>query len=435
MAGSLKGLPCLVASDGGRVFEIPDLLMTAMKLGTFLQPAAKELIPLPFGSSLFELPGRKPVGYDPARGTWVTIQEYLGRPVTAVAAFLAPAYTQTYRAAFVTEPEAVRLPLFAYTAVGWRNHHFYIPALRVDADIRQDLDQFDQRKIHRRANALLKKHPHNRLVTHLVENCIRRYHCPAAQNLAMARWEAPIPTSPTCNARCAGCISQQPKDSVIATQQRLAFVPTVEEIVAFAVPHLNRADRAVVSFGQGCEGEPLLQGELLVDAVREIRRRTTKGIINLNTNASRPQWVGKLCQAGLDSIRVSLNSSQPLFYDKYFAPKRYTFDDVLQSLGIMRRYGRWISLNYFIFPGFTDHPEEMAHLLPLLRRYGINYIQMRNLNIDPEWYMERLGITGLSAEFIGIKNWMMKIKKEVPFIHFGYYNPPREEMARMGHAG
>jgi hypothetical protein len=84
--------------------------------------------------------------------------------------------------------------------------------------VRQDPEQFDQRLIHRRANALLKKHPRNRLVAHLWKTASYAITCPAAQNWAMGRWEAPIPPAPSCNARCLGCISRQPNGEVSSTQ-------------------------------------------------------------------------------------------------------------------------------------------------------------------------------------------------------------------------
>jgi pyruvate-formate lyase-activating enzyme len=426
--------PQLVVSDGkGQVFEIPHLLMSAMRLDQCLQPKTEECIPLPHGSSLFELPNRHPIGYDPLRREWTTITQYQGQPVYAVAAFLAPAFTQLYRAAFASAANAVRLPLFAYSAVGWRNGKFYTPAVRVDADIRQDIEQFDLRAINRRSTALLKKFPNNRLVVHLVHNCVRSYQCPAAQNWAMGRWEAPIPTSPTCNARCLGCISLQPDKAVSATQNRICFTPTVDEIVSYTVPHLEKAPRAVVSFGQGCEGEPLMQADLLEEAIRAIRKRTSKGIINLNTNAGRPHSVARLCQAGLDSIRVSMNSSQPDFYHRYFSPKGYDFNDVLHSISVMAAARRWISLNYFIFPGLTDHPDEIAQLLPLLKKLCVQCIQMRNLNIDPEWYIEHLQLYDMAPHALGIKKWMQIVKKNNPKLIFGYFNPPLEVMLKNGH--
>jgi len=55
-------------------------------------------------------------------------------------------------------------------------------------------------------------------------------------------------------------------------------------------------------------------------------------------------------------------------------------------------------------------------------------IQTRNLNIDPELYIEELHLLDLSPEFMGIKNWIRHIKKKFPWVKLGYFNPPREKM-------
>jgi hypothetical protein len=111
MARKLIKPPCLVASDGhGQVFEIPELQATGRRLRTLLQPEPGEYLPMPNGSSLFELPGRKPVGFDPVTKKLITVEAYRGVPVNAVAAFLAPAYTQMWHAAFVTDPAPSACP-------------------------------------------------------------------------------------------------------------------------------------------------------------------------------------------------------------------------------------------------------------------------------------------------------------------------------------
>jgi len=425
---SYTSRPWLLASFGdGRVFEIPELEMTAMTLNQVIRPEPDTLIPMPPGSALFELPDRKPIGWDPLKEKNTVVDNYRGRSVCAVATFMAPAYSQIYRAAYQSAENAPTLPLFAYTAAGWMAGAFHATGVRVDADIRQDLAQFDDSRIEQGAQQMLKKYPNNRLVAHLVEHCVRSYHCPAAQNFVLGRWEAPVPTSPSCNARCLGCISKQPPQGVPVTQDRLTFTPTVDEIVAFAVPHLENAARAIISFGQGCEGEPLLQGKMLEETIRAIRRRTDKGTINLNTNACYPEVVEKLCQAGLDSIRVSLNSAQKSLYQAYYSPKDYGFADVLTSMRVIRSHHRWISLNYFIFPGLTDHPAEMEPLQRIIQDYRVDYIQMRNLNIDPEWYIRELNLTSLQGSGMGIKRWMQEIKAHADWIRFGYFNPPKED--------
>jgi pyruvate-formate lyase-activating enzyme len=425
-----KKPPYLVVSDEqGNIFEVPELLMAGMSLQTYRQPAEAELIPIPYGSNLFMLPGRKAIGYDPRKQAFTALKEYRGIPVYAVAAFMAPAYIHFYRSAYETQAGAARLALFCYAAVGWQNGQFYVAGMRIDEDCRQDLQNFDLRLIRKRADNLKRRYPANRLVAHLVEKCVCDYGCPAARNFAMERWECPVPTSPTCNAVCVGCISRQPTQSkVVSTQDRIAFVPTVDEIVEFTVPHLEQAPRAVISFGQGCEGEPLMVSEVIEESIKAIRRRTSKGIINLNTNASRPAAVERLFKAGLDSIRVSLNSAQEAFYNSYYRPRDYTFPDVVASLRFARQYRKWSSLNYMIFPGFTDHPAEIAALELLIRDVKINMIQTRNLNIDPEWYQTEAGLSGLTNEPLGISQWVKLIQSKFPWIKLGYFNPPQEEM-------
>ena len=424
---SKSSIPRLVVSNGsGQIFDVPELAMVGASGAEVRQPKPEEVIHLPFGSNLFELPGRVPLGYDAKRCRVVPLRTVQGQPVVAVAAFMAPAYTQLLRAAYLSENNGPRLSLYAYTAVGWRQGDFWVAGHRVDADIRQDLDQFDEARIEERAHQMLQRFPGNRLVHHLMERCVRRYGCPAARNLALGRWECPVPTSPTCNARCVGCISFQPDGPVCASQDRLDFVPTVDEIVAFTVPHLERAARAIISFGQGCEGEPLLQGALIEEAIRATRQRTDRGTINLNTNGSLPQVVERLCQAGLDSIRVSLNSAQPELYRRYFRPKNYAFEDVVDTLRVVNRFGRWASINYFIFPGLTDGKPELEALMDFIDRTKINLIQMRNLNMDPEWYLETLGADALPKCGSGILSWMRRVKQRYPKIRFGYFNPPKE---------
>ncbi|MBN2411906.1 radical SAM protein [candidate division KSB1 bacterium] len=420
--------PFLVVSDGyGQVFEIPGLEMVGMSINNRYLPFEEELIPMPHGSLLLELPGRKPVGYDRRRDKYIVLEDYEGMPVIAAAAFLAPAYTQLYRAAYVTHDDAVTLPLFAYTPVGWRQDEFWVCAVRVDEDVRQDLALFDAKQIESGARQTLQKYAGNRLIEHLVENCVRRYFCPAAQNFVLGRWECPVPVSPSCNASCIGCISKQPADAVPVTQDRLTFIPTVDEILQFTVPHLEQAQRAVISFGQGCEGEPLLQGELIEEAIRQIRKKTGRGTINLNSNASYPHIIERLCKAGLDSIRVSLNSAREELYEAYYRPHNYTFADVVESIKVARKYHKWISLNYFIFPGLTDNPEEMEALTKLVLDHKIDYIQMRNLNIDPEWYINELNLADRPHHAVGILKWQAQLKAKAPWLRFGYFNPPKEE--------
>lgn len=417
--------PALVYADAeGNLFDWPELEMVG-RSGTRchrLDPG--DWVPLPAGSELFLLPLRLPLGYDVSRKRFQTLAENPmcpGTPVQAVAAFMAPAYTQVYSAAYRTLAGAPLLPLFAYTAVGWHKGRFVAAGFRVDADERQDFRHFDPARIKRNARRRMKQEERNRLIQHLGK-CALTYGCPAARNLFMDRWEAPLPTSPVCNARCLACISRQDREDLCATQDRITFVPTPGEICGVAVPHLHKAPRAVVSFGQGCEGEPLLQSSTIEEAIRQMRRSTGRGTVNLNTNGSLPNEVKKLCEAGLQSIRVSLNSCRPEYYNAYFRPQGYTFEDVKRSLQVMKAHGGFASINYFVFPGFTDETAEWEALNRVIEDTGLDLIQMRNLNMDPEWYLECLEIR--SSQPMGIRKLMDRLKDRFPDLQFGYFNPP-----------
>ncbi|UCF96726.1 MAG: radical SAM protein [Spirochaetaceae bacterium] len=421
---SFKAPSLLFADETGNILDFPDLEMVGASAGRYLRPHPEEWIPMPPGSELFQLPDRLPVGYDPATASIRVLDRnpYTGSPdIRAVAAFVAPAYTQILSTAYQRLPVAALLPLFAYTAVGWLNEGFAVSALRVDEDPRQDSDRFDPADIEKNARRRMRAGKANRLIQHLGK-CALGYSCPAAKNYFLERWEAPLPTSPACNARCLGCISLQQGSGICATQDRIRFVPTPAEIAEVAVPHLQYAPRAVVSFGQGCEGEPLLQADTIAQAIRMMRKATARGTINMNSNASFPDRVGFLREAGLDSMRVSLNSCRPAYYISYYKPKDYNLETVRSSIRVMKSLGGYVSLNYFIVPGFTDERAELEALSELIEQTGIDLIQMRNLNIDPEWYLERIGFQP-DGEAVGISRLLEILEHRFPELRFGYFNP------------
>jgi pyruvate-formate lyase-activating enzyme len=420
----LSGSPFLLYSDGqGNIFEDRTLYAVGRSGWDALPVPEEEWIQLPSGGSLYELPGRKGIGIDVKTG-----EMRLCDKGWAVAAFIPPAHTGLFLAAYETAPDAPTLPLFCYTAAGWQDEKFFVPALRIEADIRQDSEGYDDAKIREGVMELQKHYPHNRLVSHLTNNCALTYHCPAARNFALGRWECPVPSSPACNANCVGCISLQPdEETIVSTQDRLDFKPSIEEIVEFTVPHLETAPYPIVSFGQGCEGEPLLMWETLRDAIKEIRKHTAKGSININTNGSRPDAVRALCEAGLDSIRVSTNSARSHIYTPYYRPNNYVFEDIVESLKIVNSFGGWTSINYFVFPGMTDSFEEYEALRKLIRETGLKMIQWRNFNIDPDWYLGKIGVTD-TGECMGVKTLMQELKAEFPELHYGYFNPPIERI-------
>jgi pyruvate-formate lyase-activating enzyme len=424
MATQLLQTPFLMYSDGnGGIYEDETLYVVGRTGWDAVPIAVEDFIELPSGGQLYELPGRRGIGIDVKTGEMRICEKGW-----AVAAFIPPAHTGLFIAAYETMPDAPTLPLFCYTAAGWHNEVIYVPAVRIEQDIRQECEGYDDDKIEDGVANLLSVYSNNRLVQHLAENCCMTYTCPAARNMFMGRWECPVPVSPACNANCVGCISFQPQEeTIVSTQDRLTFKPTAEEIVEFTVPHLETAPYPIISFGQGCEGEPLLMWETIEASIKEIRKHTQKGSININTNGSMPKAVRRLCEAGLNSIRVSTNSARPEIYTPYYRPNNYTFDDIVESLKVANEFGIWSSINYFVFPGMTDSVAEYEALRKLIRDTNLKMIQWRNFNIDPDWYLGKIAVAD-SGDSLGMKQMLSLIQEEFPDLKFGYFNPPMERI-------
>ena len=416
--------PFLMYSDGkGGIYEDETLYVTGRTGWDAVPVPEDEWILLPEGGQLYELPGRRGIGIDVNTGDMRVCDKGW-----AVAAFIPPAHTGLYIAAYETLPDAPTLPLFCYTAAGWSDEKIYVPAVRIEKDIRQESAGYNDAVIESGTTRLLKSYPDNRLIKHLMENCCMTYTCPAARNLALGRWECPVPISPACNANCIGCISFQPiEETIISTQDRLTFKPTAEEIIEFTVPHLESAPYPIISFGQGCEGEPLLMWETIRESIIEIRKHTQKGSININTNGSKPDAVKALCEAGLNSIRVSTSSAREEIYTPYYRPNNYVFADIVESLKVANSYGAWTSINYFVFPGMTDSIAEYEALRKLISETGLKMIQWRNFNIDPDWYLGKIGVTD-TGECMGMKQMLELIQEEFPDLKFGYFNPSIERI-------
>ena len=425
--------PRLVLSDpAGKIFNHPYLKMAGRSGDRIVLPHPSELTPLPRGSQLFTMPGRIPVGWDeenasftPSETVKIGMKE-LG--CTAVAAFLPPGYVRTLLPATPRESDGPVLPLWAYSSVGWRDGRFWATGILIDPNPHWNPKYFqNDRRLKTQVALFLKKNPGNRLLRQLTR-CALEYRCFAAKNVFFGRWECPLPTSPTCNADCIGCISLQPSECCPASQERISFVPTVDEVVGVALPHLEKAKEAIVSFGQGCEGEPLMQWRLLERSIRTLRERTDRGTINLNTNGSLTEKVATLCEAGLDSLRVTINSPHEEFYRRYHRPRGYTFAKVTDSLIKAKEKGVYTSINLLVFPGVTDREREVEGLIKLVRRTRLDLIQMRNLNIDPDLYLKAMG----RGQGMGIPQMIDMLKREFPSLQFGYFNRTRESFYLNG---
>ncbi|MCB2227553.1 MAG: radical SAM protein [Desulfarculaceae bacterium] len=417
----------LYADQDGNILDHPGLALAGSAGGRWETVDEKQCIPLPPGSELFLLPGRRPVGVNPDGGFEVVTEDPSGGdgPVSAVAAFVAPAHTATLWAAYDRLPDAPNLPLFAYAAVGFARGRMLATAIRVDPLPRQDPERFPPpQRLQSAAQRILRRFGDNRLMQHL-GHCAMGYGCPAARNLMLGRWEAPLPTASACNAGCLGCISSQPEGVFPVTQERITFTPYPEEVAEVALHHFATGRDPLVSFGQGCEGEPLTQGDLLEESIRLIRAKEPKGTVNLNSNGSLPGVVSRLMEAGLSSIRVSVNSLVPERHQAYYQPRGWSLQDAIESIKVVKAAGGHTSLNLLTMPGVTDRPEEFEALAQVVADTGLDLIQWRNLNIDPEVYLETLGLQP-PTERMGIPQMIAALKLRFRALKHGYFNPKLE---------
>lgn len=419
-------LPYLVFSDTeGNIQKHPYLRMAASSLNKLLLPKKSELIKIPKGSTFFYLPFRHPVGFNFNTEKFEVLKNFQGKKTLAVGAFSIPGFLRLHNPASISYKKKT-LPLWAYTACGFYKGSFYIAAKRIDNRVRQSPYFYDNLSIKKHTKSFLASSCKNRLYKHLA-NCALNYNCLAAKNLFLERWEAPLPTSRFCNAKCIGCLSHQESDCV-SSHARISFKPRVSEVVEVMRNHLETAREAIVSFGQGCEGEPLLEADLIAESVSKVREVLRRGTINVNTNASLPKKVKLLCEAGVDSFRVSLNSIQKKFYDIYFKPLNYSFLDVLKSIEIAKKHNKFVSINLFVFPGFSDSNLEIKTLIKFIKNTGIDMIQWRNLNIDPDYYLEKIFSKSLKPQ--GVLELIRTVKKEFPTLKTGYFNLPKESFKK-----
>ena len=424
-------ITAVVANSKGEIFELEGYCAVGMA-GSALTPLMTEdTINMPFGGELMFLPDRKPILYNTVSDRIETLIEnpfVSGEKIFPVAAFNSPGYVTSYISAYEEEKDAGYLPLFSYGAAGWQKGKFRSTAILVDIEKRQDLRHMKHEDVVAGVYRFRKKIPSNRLRGHL-EKCALTYGCPAGKNFFLGRYEAPLPTSKYCNARCLGCISLQKNDEIPNSQNRISFTPSPEEIAEVALEHIRRVKNSVVSFGQGCEGDPLLAGDVIEPAIRIIRAKTSRGTININTNGSRADILEKLFDAGLDSMRISMNSVRKECYSAYFRPQGYRFSDVIKGIDTGVHRGLFVSINYLNCPGFTDTPEEIKALISFIEKHQVNMVQWRNLNFDPVKYWKVMNTAAKHGKPVGMKNLLKQIKKVFPDLKYGYFNPPKEKFS------
>ncbi|MCD1259967.1 radical SAM protein [Paenibacillus athensensis] len=402
------------ADEQGNVYDHPDYFALGRNAEMITEILDEELIPLPEGATLVSLPFTRPVGFDAATGEMKLVEG----AYQAVGALLPQGFTRLLLPGYIKADKTKVLPLFGYTAVVWKDNGFYVAARQSDDPYYWNPVNCDPDELEVAVDRLKAKYPDNRLYAHL-SKCALEYECLTASNTFLQRWEGAVPVSYSCNAGCFGCISEQPEDSGFpAPQTRMNFKPNVEELVQIMLEHLQ-TPQSVISFGQGCEGEPSTQAALIIEAIKRVRAVTSTGYININTNAGLTDHIRGIVDAGLNLMRVSTISALDDHYNAYYKPRAYTLKNVEKSLRYASDQGVITSINYLVFPGVTDREEEIEAMIDFVRRTGLRLIQLRNLNIDPESYLNL--IPKARGELLGMKQMIEIFQEELPEVVIGSY--------------
>lgn len=469
-APSSRARPMLLVADPttGRVYEHPSYELAFDNGLDLVRPGKRDLIGIPEDWDLMAMPGTRPIGYDPESGRFVIVHELTVEDEDgersfepcAVGVHPPPGYVRTHHPAAEyldqTHPdEKLRragggrltiyqenhdiigpapsapggdgdsrpgLPLWAYTAVGFGKRGPVAALFLADETSRWSPDLYYQQDLGSLVEARVAEDPDNRVLKQLAQ-CATDYLCCCAQNVFYGRWEGAVPIAPACTAACLGCLSKDPEWNTPVPQKRLKFSPKPDEIARVMATHLERADEPMISFGQGCEGEPTMNGPVLVEAVRQTRERTKRGVININTNGSRPEVVRQAAKAGATALRVSLNTFDPEMYTAYYRPADYTFETVMETLRVGRDEGMHISINLLIWPGWTDRMAEVDAISEVVEAGCLHMIQLRNLCVDAGHYRTVLPGRERRGILLGMRPFVEELHRRHPKLRFGTFNP------------
>ena len=428
----------LFADESGQVYDHPGLLALVNDphavpelLGAGLPRDLAE--PLPEHGALQILPGRRPVGLDPATGQAVVLSEIkLGKKTIhplAVAAVLPPGYTRLAIPAYSARAIAPILPQWAYTAAAWDEELGGHVAWAIHTDKRGHWNPADHSTpdLSKLVESRLRQEPGNGLLRQLAR-CALEWRCFTAQNTFYVRDEGAIPASTGCNARCVGCISEQPEDGPPSSHERMEIAPEADAMAAIGIAHLRAAPgRTMVSYGQGCEGEPLTRYRLIAESIKRIRKATQRGSININTNGSLPDALSALIDEGLDACRISLNSAAKDLYEAYYQPIGYGWEDVEASIRLAKKRGLYTALNLLTFPGVTDRKGEIDLLCDLVGSARVDQVQVRSLAIDPDQYAAVAKGRGAPGPALGFDELFRRLKRARPGLVVGNFARGLEE--------
>jgi pyruvate-formate lyase-activating enzyme len=327
------------------------------------------------------------------------------------------------------------LPLYGYAAVAERDGEVVVAASRSDEFSPWTGRRPSRARLAAAVEQAQRQMARSRLIAQL-SVCALQHNCLTAQNTFLRRFEGALPTSAACNADCLGCISLQTDSGAPTPQPRIPRAPTAEDLIEVGSYHLEgaraRGEAGMVSFGQGCEGEPLLRERALRQVALELSHRFPGATVHINTNGSRPAALRRLIGAGVNSCRISVFSFRQELFAAYYRPRGYSIADVLECARVARRGGAQLTINLLTFPGVSDTPEEVALTLRMVQDLEVAQVQLRSLNADPLWLMSRLPALGRG---MGLEVLVGTLRQELPSTRLGNFTRPVSAVGTVDQVG
>ena len=82
--------------------------------------------------------------------------------------------------------------------------------------------------------------------------------------------------------------------------------------------------------------------------------------------------------------------------------------------------GIYVSLNMLYFPGFNDRIEELDAWKGFFCELPVQMIQVRNLNIDPDAFLEIM--PPATGNFVGTRQFLRELKEDYPQLVIGSFS-------------
>ena len=147
--------------------------------------------------------------------------------------------------------------------------------------------------------------------------------------------------------------------------------------------------------------------------------------MNVNTNGSLPDTVGDLARGRVrlhtreHGQRPGPGSTRPIPARTASASARWR-----KTVAQAKDAGLFVSLNFLFHPGVSDTEEELEALGSLIEGTKADFVQLRNLNLDPELYAKVVVGSGVGfGASMSLANFMKRLRKRCPLAQVRVFQP------------